>query len=279
MSFLGVLAPGRSVSLAASLLALGCGGRAPGDPVVLALGEQEVLRSEFEQHVRGLEGRNGAFAPGVRRAVFESFVEERVLVLKARAEGLIAPEVSPEEERAAVEKLLAVRVLSQAEVSDAEVDAYYAGHAAEFEVPERVTLRQILVGTENEARDVRRRLQRDPRSFETLARTQSRAPDAVSGGMMGSFSRGELPPELEQPAFALRQGGVSDVVKSPYGYHVLKADAREPARTRGLEECRAEIRSRLTQERSDRAVKVFVRELLETAKVNYEAANAGPAGS
>jgi hypothetical protein len=279
MDGLGVLAPRRRVSLAASLLALGCARLPPGDAVVLALGDQQVLRSEFEQHVRGLEGRNGAFAPGVRRAVFESFVEERVLVLQARAEGLIAPDVSPEEERAAVERLLAGRVFSQAQVSDADVDAYYAGHAAEFELPEKVTLRQILVGTENEARDVRRRLQRDPRSFETLARTLSRAPDAGAGGMLGSFARGELPPELEAPAFGLRPGGVSDVVKSPYGYHVLKADAREPARTRGLEECRAQIRTRLTQERSDRAVKAFVRELLETAKVNYEAANAGPAGS
>ncbi len=273
------MAPGRSVSLVASLLALGCAGAPAADPVVLALGEQQVRRSEFDQHVRGLEGRNGAFAAGVRRAVFESFVEQRVLVLEARAEGLIAPEVSPEEERAAVEKLLAARVLAQAEASDADVDAYYAAHAAEFELPEKVTLRQILVGTENEARDVRRRLQRDPRSFETLARTQSRAPDAVSGGMMGSFSRGELPPELDEPAFALRPGRVSEVVKSPYGYHVLKLDAREPARTRGLEEARAEIRTRLTQERSDRAVRAFVRQLLETAKVNYEAANAGPAGS
>ncbi|MGE0452955.1 MAG: peptidylprolyl isomerase [Vicinamibacteria bacterium] len=267
------------MSLLASLLALGCAGAPAADPVVLALGEQQVRRSEFDRHVRGLEGRNGAFAPDVRRAVFESFVEERVLVLKARAEGLIAPQASPEEERTAVERLLASRVLEQAEVSDADVDAYYAGHAAEFEQPERVTLRQILVGTENEARDVRRRLQRDPRSFETLARTQSRAPDAVSGGMMGSFSRGELPPELDEPAFALRPGRVSDVVKSPYGYHVLKVDGREPARTRGLEEARAEIRTRLAQERSDRAVRAFVLQLLETAKVNYEAANAGPAGS
>ena len=54
--------------------------------------------------------------------------------------------------------------------------AYYESHPAEFETGETVTLRQILVPTENEARDVRRRLQKDQKSFEALARARSKAP-------------------------------------------------------------------------------------------------------
>jgi parvulin-like peptidyl-prolyl isomerase len=71
--------------------------------------------------------------------------------------------------------------------------------------PESVTLRQILVATLNEARDVKRRLGRDAREFDTLARSLSKGPEAAMGGYIGSFERGQLPAELEAAAFALAE--------------------------------------------------------------------------
>ena len=70
-----------------------------------------------------------------------------------------------------------------------------------------MTLRQILVPTETEARDVRRRLQKDPKSFEALARARSKAPEAAAGGLMGTFSRGQLPPTWRPPPSPCPRGG------------------------------------------------------------------------
>jgi peptidyl-prolyl cis-trans isomerase C len=105
-----------------------------------------------------------------------------------------------------------------------------------------------------------------------LAQTRSRAPEASAGGLMGTFARGQLPTELEEPAFSLARGSVSDPVKSPLGYHVMRVDAHEPARERSLEECTAEIRRLLSQNRSTDASREAVKKLLLRAKVNYEAA-------
>jgi len=260
---------GRAGCLALVFVAACARGRP--DPVILQLDEQVVRRSDFERHLEGVASRGGTLDAGVRRALFESFVEERLLVLEARARGLCTPDSSAEQERDAVQQLVTVSATPEP-VTDAEVEAYYREHGAELRGSESVTLHQILVPTENEARDVRRRLLKDPKSFEVMARSSSRAPEASTGGLMGTFARGQLPPELEAAAFALPAGGLSDVVATPLGFHVLRVDERTPARERSLAECEPEIRTRLTREKTDRAVRAFVEQLLARAKVNHEAA-------
>jgi len=259
------------------LLAASCRQGPSADAVVLALGDQVVRRSEFERHVAGLENRGGStLDPEVRRALLEPFLEERLLVLEARARRLVAVGAPAEQEQAAVQRLLQEEAFSTVEVTDEEVEAHFREHASDLKVEEAVTLRQILVPTLNEARDVRRRLVKDPKSFEVLARTMSQAPEASAGGLMGVFSKGQLPQELEEAAFATAPGGTSEVIQTSLGYHVLRVEAREPAREPSLAESRARIRAELSREKRDQAVRQFVRELMSRAKVNHEAANPRP---
>jgi parvulin-like peptidyl-prolyl cis-trans isomerase-like protein len=249
------------------------------DPVVLELGEQVVRRSDFERHLAAVEARGKApLAPEVRTALFEPFLEERVLELDARARGLIREGATAAEAQAAVEQLLATEVLAKVEVGPEEVKQHCQEHLGDFDRPEMIVLRQIVVPTSNEARDIRRRLLREPRSFEALARTQSRGPEAAAGGLMGTFAHGELPPQLEAAAFALAQGATSQIVSTPFGHHVLRVDERRPARPATPDECRARVEPSLKREKADRAVREFVRSIMARAKVNHEAVKAPAAG-
>jgi parvulin-like peptidyl-prolyl isomerase len=251
--------------------------RQRGDPAILTLGDQVVRRSDFERHVGGLEAKGGApFSPEVRRALLQPFLEERALVLEARSRGLLDASSTPDQEQAAVQRLLGTAVLGHVEVTEEEVAAWFREHAPELRVPEKVWLRQILVPTENEARDVRRRLQKDPKAFEALARTLSRSPEASTGGEMGAFARGELPAEIEGVAFALAAGGGSDVARTSLGWHVLRVDRREPGREPTLNESRELIRSQILRQKSDQAWRQFVRAVMARAKVNHEIAEAPP---
>jgi peptidyl-prolyl cis-trans isomerase C len=256
--------------------ATGCHGSASGsagDPVLLALGDQTVLKSDFERHVAAIESRGGGatLTPEVRRAMLQPYLEERILVLEARARGLTARGDGEEKESESVHRLLNDAVLSRVSLSDGEVDSYCAQHAHDFDTPERIRLRQILVPTPNEARDVVRRLQKDPKGFALLAQTRSRGPEASTGGEMGVFKRGELPAELEKAAFGLAAGDTSDVVPSPLGYHVLRVDERISAQQAGLPECRDAARAEILRRKSDVGVREFVQGLMARAKVNYEA--------
>lgn len=262
--------------IAGALLA--CRGEPPPDPdpVVLSLGEHVVRRSAFVRHVAAMELPEDVGVDGVvERALFDAFVEEQLLVLAAREQGLLAEGAGPVQADAAAQRLAAEVAASAPGVGDAEARAYYEAHGDEFHAPELVSLRQILVPTLNEARDVRRRLNSDPRSFEMLARSLSRGPEASEGGLMGIFARGELPTELENAAFALRAGGTSGIVETPLGFHVLRVDERQEARTRPFEECQEEIVARLEQQRADAAVREFVRSLRARAQVNHESVTPG----
>jgi hypothetical protein len=266
--------------LLAMLGAVSCGMPRAGDPVILVLGDEVVRRSAFDRHVRELEKRGGSpLAPEVRAALLETFLEERVIVLEARGRGLLGREASPDEEQHAVRQLLAVAGTGAAAVSDQEVADYYRQHASEFKRPESVTLRQILVATPNEAREVQRRLLRQPKSFEAQARATSRGPEAAEGGLMGTYARGQLPPELETAAFALPVGATSEIVETTLGYHVLRVEAREAAHEEGLVEAQGRIRALLSRQKSDQRIRQFVSDLMARAKVNHAAADRPPGPS
>jgi len=253
--------------------------RSASDPVLLTLGDQEVHQSDFDRYVGSVQARGGGapVTPEVRRALLEPFLEERVLVLEARQRGLARSGDTDEKETESVRRLLSEAVLSRVSLTEDEIDAYCRDHAHDFDTPERIKLRQILVPTPNEARDVVRRLKKDPKSFALLAQTRSRGPEASTGGIMGVFARGELPAELDRAAFGLAVGETSDVVPSPLGYHVLRVEEKVPAREAGLPECRQAARPELLRRKSDSGVREFVRGLLARAKVNHEALNApGP---
>jgi peptidyl-prolyl cis-trans isomerase C len=262
-------------ALTLGLLALpGCRAGRDVDPVILALGDQVVRRSAFERHVAALEAQGGeSLAPEVLPSVLDRFLEERVLVLEARARGVLPPLAGPAAEQEAVQRLLQSDVLKGVAVGEAEVAAYYAARPQEFEIPATVAVRQILVATEAEARDVRRRLLKEPRSFERLARSLSKAPEAAKGGLMGVFGPGELPSDLEAAAFALGAGQVGDVVRTSLGYHILRVDSRTEARRASLAEAEGRIRGLLLRDASDRLVREFVSKLMSRAKVNHAAAH------
>jgi hypothetical protein len=259
--------------LLAALAVGGCG--EDRDPAILTLDGASVRRSDFERYAAAVESRGGGgpLDPAVRRSLLEAFLEAQALVLEARRRGLLARDAPAGEEPAAVTRLLAEAV-GEPSVSDAEARAWIVAHPGELHVPERVSLRQVLVGTLNEARDVRRRLARagDARAFDTLARARSKGPEAAVGGFMGAFERGQLPPELEAAAFSLPEGGTSEPVVTPLGYHVLRVESRQPARDIPFEEARERILKRLARDKRAQAERSFVAELMARAKVNHEAA-------
>lgn len=255
--------------LAASALAVG--GCEEKDPVILELDGETVRRSAFEQRLAGVSRGLGPVDPEARSGLLDAFLEEHALVIEARRRGYLPAGASAADQPRAVARMLAEAV-HPAAVSEDEIAAFYDAHAAELAVPETVTLRQIVVATLNEARDVRRRLARDPKAFDAIARSQSKGEEAGAGGYMGPFERGQLPAELEAAAFALPDGATSEPVETALGYHVLRVESRQQARSPTLEETRERIRARLARDKRGEAERAFVAEVLARAKVNHEAA-------
>jgi parvulin-like peptidyl-prolyl isomerase len=210
--------------------------------------------------------------PATGQALFDAFIEERVQVLEARARGLVAGAATADDEERAVQRLLSEAVLSKVSVVPGDVEAYYRAHLDEFTLKEMAVVRQILVGSQNEARDIRRRVLHDPKNFELLARTLSRSPEAAKGGLLGRFARGELPPELDRVAFSLAPRTQTEIVATPHGFHVVRVDERTSGRVLSFEECAPRVEALVRRQRQEQAVREFVRGLIARAEVNYAAA-------
>jgi len=88
-------------------------------------------------------------------------------------------------------------------------------------MPEKVHCAHVLVKTEKEANAVLERLQKGEK-FASIAKEVSLCPSGKRGGDLGTFSRGAMVKEFEKAAFALQKGGLSPLVKTKYGYHVIK---------------------------------------------------------
>ncbi|HUL01529.1 MAG TPA: peptidyl-prolyl cis-trans isomerase [Nitrospirota bacterium] len=170
-----------------------------------------------------------------------------------------------------IERLLSREVYRRSSVSSSEVRRYYLANPREFEKPEQVHVRQIVVSTEEEAKIAQNLLQSGA-DFEVIAREKSTAPEASSGGDLGYFSMGEMPVDFNV-VFGLSKGGVSGIIKSPYGYHLFKLVDKRRAGKISLEEAYKEIEEKLSREKEDNRYKQWLKELRSRTKfeVNYSA--------
>lgn len=150
------------------------------------------------------------------------------------------------------------------QVTDDEVEAYatanpgqleaiYAERAEQLAQPERVRARHILILAPKDASDEiedaaraqakaahQRLLNGD--SFEDVALEVSQdTGTSAEGGDLGFFQRGDNDPALDDTAFALEEGGLSEVIRSAYGFHIMRVDEKRPAHTPSFEELRGEL--------------------------------------
>ena len=87
--------------------------------------------------------------------------------------------------------------------------------------------RHILVGTEQEANDLKQQIESGGATFEDLAQAHSQCPSGKSGGDLGTFSQGQMVPEFDKVGFGdLPIGQVSEPVKTEFGYHILEVQQR-----------------------------------------------------
>jgi parvulin-like peptidyl-prolyl isomerase len=164
-----------------------------------------------------------------------------------------------------MEKVLQEAVGKNLEPDDEELLRYFRAHAGDFSLAERIHLRQIVVRSRDEAEAIRVRVLKGE-LFTDLARKHSLTPDAEQGGDVGTFARGEMPPEFNQ-AFNFNVGEISPVVQSSYGYHLFWVVEKLSARIPTFEEVRAQVRDRLLQERKENAYRTWIKHLRDKAGV------------
>lgn len=169
--------------------------------------------------------------------------------------------------RLLIEKVISHSVSSQINITDEDIQSYYDKNIEEFRGDEQVRARQILVKEEVDALKARDRIL-SGEDFAAVARKVSMSPDGREGGDLGYFSRGVMPPEFDAVVFELETGLLSDVISSPYGYHLFLVEDHDDARDYSLEEMKDKIKEHLRRDWEEYLYAKWMDELKQDTKID-----------
>jgi len=182
-------------------------------------------------------------------------------------------------EMSMVNQLLGPEVSAKSKVQPAEIQKFYEENKARFKQEESVRASHILITVPKDATpEVKEKAKAQAEAllkqaqggadFAALAKANSQDPgSAQNGGDLGFFSRGRMVPPFETAAFALEPGGLSGVVETPFGYHIIKVMEKKPARQMELAEVSQDVGKYLEQQRGEELTRVFVNGLRAKGKV------------
>jgi peptidyl-prolyl cis-trans isomerase D len=185
------------------------------------------------------------------------------------------------------------RVEAGVHVTPDELRAYYDQHRDQYRTPEQVKVSHILIKTplpgqdgkvdekgvaeaQHRAEDLLKQLKSGAK-LEDLAKKYSEDPgSAKQGGSLGWIGKGQTVPEFEKTAFSLPKGQISDLVKSSYGFHIIRVDDKQDAHVKTLDEVKGEIEPILKRQKAQQIAQKQAEDLLKQARAQgLEAAAAG----
>jgi parvulin-like peptidyl-prolyl isomerase len=222
---------------------------------------------EFDKFFEQLQKNNPRFAqapPEQKESIRKQYNELMVLVQRAKDQKLdsdpgVQLKLRVTKAEAIVQPYIQ-ELQTKLTVPPDQVQKYYDEHRAEFE---QVKARHILISTgsvkgedgqskpvdkeaaRKKAEDLLKQVKAG-KDFITLAKENTDEPQGkTNGGDLGYFSKGKMVPQFEDAAFALQPGQISDIVESPFGFHIIKVEDRKPA---PIEDVKQEIEEKLKVE-------------------------------
>ena len=175
------------------------------------------------------------------------------------------------------------KIQAGVQVTHDDLQAYYNAHRDQYRVAEQVKVSHILIKTplagsdgkvdgkgvaeaQRRAEDLLKQLKAGAK-FEDLAKKNSEDPgSAKEGGSLGWIGKGRTVPEFEKAAFSLPKGQMSDLVKSSYGFHIIRVDDKQDAHMKTLDEVKGEIEPILKQQKTQDIAQKQAEDLLQQAK-------------
>jgi len=274
MIFLGIF-------LFLSFLFPGCqksGEKGLGEKELVRINDVSISLEEFQQMLekQPLEGKMRLVSEKGTRDFLENYVIPReVLYQEAKQKGFgkkkeILAKIEDAKRAILIDALLEEGLKGKGEVSEEEVQRYYKDNQALFTEPQEIKIRQIVVNTEPALKEVVTKLSKGE-SFEKIASTYNIGKFKEDGGNLGYIRRGQLAPsfaQFEEAAFSLRRRGeVSEVVSSPYGYHIIRLEDTRGSTLRPLNQVKERVRFFLQPKKKQEAYLEYVKEARSKAKV------------
>ena len=248
----------------------------------LKTAEYIALTSMIERKLQLQEAK----ARGV--TVIDQEIQQTIRQMKQQGEPV--DETNPADMKRVREQLTLLKIVdrdvrSAVMVADSDLKRYFQEHRDRFALSEEYTLSQILikprspddtVDAKEKVREVMIRLKQGE-AFEDMALRFSDGPNASHGGHLGLVRQGELLPEIERTIATLVPGGISDVIDTSEGFHIMRLEDKTPKQFRPYEQVRNEIQGLVFQQKSEDVFQTWLTNLKNKAYIDikFESALSG----
>lgn len=246
----------------------------PPETILASFGGQTITLGEFNQLWEQIPEEYKLQLD--KTTVLNQMISEKLLIQEAKNRGLeededVLEQIKKITEQILVQTLIQKEILDKVQVSEEEVEEYYKENQDKFTEKEQVHLYNILVETEEKAQEILEELKAG-KDFSEVAKENSIGPSAAQGGDLGYLSKGTIIPEIEEVIFVLEVEELSKVVKTDFGFHILKITDKKPETIKTLEEVKEDILRTLLSTKQNKAFKNLLEDLKSKAeiKINEE---------
>jgi len=249
-----------------------------GEKDLVKINDVSISMGEFQQMLerQPLEGKMKVLSQKGTRDFLENYVIPReVLYQEAKKNGLdknkeILAKIEDARRAILIDALLEEALRQKGEVSEEEIQRYYKENPSLFTEPQEVKVRHIVVNAEPALKEVVTKLSQGE-SFEKLASTYNIGHFKEDGGNLGYIRRGQLAPpfaQFEEAAFSLRKRGeISEVVSTPYGYHIIRLEDLRGSTLQPLNRVKERIRFFLQPKKKQEAYLDYVKEVRSRSNI------------
>jgi len=242
---------------------------------VARIGSRKITPEEFKNRMLEVPYYYRGFleTQGGRKLYLDGIVNELVLVELAKEKGIhrrpqIKERIQMLEDQILLESIIDELKKEQLKVTDEEIEKFWEEHKDMFIKPQRVRVSHILVDNKSKAEEILKKI-KEGASFSELAKKYSLDRESAQrGGDLGYFERGIMVPEFEKAAFSLGEiGEISPLVKTPFGWHIIKLTGKKTAESKTKDEAKEDIIAQIQKEKLDKLLEYYKRKL--SVKVNY----------
>ncbi len=255
-----------------------------------SLNEKEILKEALDMIVgeklqlqegkkMGLEVDDAAVDAALKNIELNNGLKEGQLLAMLESEGKSIESYKDHiRDQILVSKVTRFELGSRVSVSDKKITRYYHKNQKDFWEPGKARVRHILILSEKDSLPSQKKEKysrvveilneiKGGLDFSEAAKKYSEDISASSGGDVGIVEKGKMVPEFEEAVYQLKEGEISDIVETAYGYHLIKVDEVQPGRTLPLKEAKARIQNILAGKKQKSVYEDWMKELKESAYI------------
>ncbi|MDO5590861.1 MAG: peptidylprolyl isomerase [Lachnospiraceae bacterium] len=237
--------------------------------VLAVVAGKELTEAQFEAYLKSVPREQQMYAqnPQYREQYKEQFIDLYLFAQLGQDEKMDETaefkEIMEGARRDILAQLAMRDMLKDITVTEEEEKAFYEENKAQFGKGATVNAKHILTDSEEKCQTILKNIESGEKTFEDAAKEFSTCPSGAQGGSLGEFGKGQMVKEFEDAAFDAEIGKVVGPVKTQFGYHLIKVEAKNEAKTAEFEEVKGQIRQQLLGMKQNEAYEAKVKELKE----------------